>query len=72
MLLRNGADPDQSVNVTSFSPVSRGFGNALAAATGHGHKEVLRILFSEPDVRRDAEMLSLAEILSEGELISFT
>ncbi|XP_015771165.1 PREDICTED: ankyrin repeat and BTB/POZ domain-containing protein 2-like [Acropora digitifera] len=71
LLLRNGADPDQSVNVTSFSPVSRGFGNALAAATAHGHKDVLRMLFSEPDVRRDAEMLSLAEILSEGELINF-
>ena len=67
ILLRKGADPYISaVNTTSLSPGSRGFGNAFAAAAAHGHKNILRKLLAEPGTRRDSDMLSLAEILSEG------
>lgn len=67
ILLRKGADPYISaVNATSLSPGSRGFGNAFAAAAAHGHKNILRKLLAEPGTRRDSDMLSLAEILSEG------
>lgn len=66
ILLRKGADPYISVNTASFSPGSRGFGNAFAAAAAHGHKNILRKLLAEPGSRRDTDMLSLAEILSEG------
>ncbi|CAH3147206.1 unnamed protein product [Porites lobata] len=69
ILLRKGADPYISaVNTTSLSPGSRGFGNAFAAAAAHGHKNILRKLLAEPGTRRDSDMLSLAEILSEGSL----
>ena len=66
MLLRKGADPYISLNTTSFGPGSRGFGNAFAAAAAHGHKNILRKLLAEPGAHRDTDMLSLAEILSEG------
>lgn len=66
MLLRKTADPYISVNTSLFSPGSRGFGNAFAAAAAHGHKNILRKLLAEPGPRRENDMLSLAEILSEG------
>lgn len=71
MLLRKGGDPYISVNTSSFSPGSRGFGNAFAAAAAHGHKNVLRKLLAEPGARRENDMLSLAEILSEGLYVLF-
>ena len=70
ILLRKGADPYISVNTASFGPGSRGFGNAFAAAAAHGHKNILRKLLAEPGARRDCDMLSLAEILSEGGFLS--
>jgi len=66
LLLRKGADPYISVNTASFSPGSRGYGNAFAAAAAHGHRNILRKLLAEPGAQRDSDMLSLAEILSEG------
>jgi len=68
LLLRKGADPYISVNTASFSPGSRGYGNAFAAAAAHGHRNILRKLLAEPGAQRDSDMLSLAEILSEGSL----
>ena len=66
MLLRKAADPYVSVNTCSFSPGLRGFGNAYAAAAAHGLKNILRKLLAEPGPRRENDMLSLTEILTEG------
>ncbi|XP_058948817.2 ankyrin repeat and BTB/POZ domain-containing protein 3-like isoform X3 [Pocillopora verrucosa] len=68
MLLRKAADPYVSVNTCSFSPGLRGFGNAYAAAAAHGLKNILRKLLAEPGPRRENDMLSLTEILTEGSL----
>ncbi|XP_033127262.1 ankyrin repeat and BTB/POZ domain-containing protein 2-like [Anneissia japonica] len=65
LLLSYGADP-YLTTVHKNGITTKGHSNSFALAAAHGHRNVLRKLLEQPKCDKPTDILSLEEILAEG------